>query len=696
MCIRDSIRSQREDQIPDMIDRSFYAYTSEALEQEEFEEKFSKFQANNSNVMVEYVGSEFIQQAEDELAILEHVFSRQGEESAGFNVLVDLCGIFKKTTIFEVRDLVLRHFGPDRYKYIYHIDQADCTDRVLYLNSDTDVQFDEEFYKYLCNTYGSQLSEKVFFFIDNRNVIGKDIPFQLVYQSHFDQPLFYHSVVLAHDVDDFSKIWQAMGRSRSMNDTRFTIYKSGIDSADVPQGMADIKNVGLTRELYMLNCDRKMAGNLSSNYQTLISLFNLSKDKFYYCDEIINVFLEKMLMTIGSKVRRHQENLGREIFGKPVSSGILTHILGAKFQHSSNQGIVATQLTPEVMRELMGHIIEQKYEQRAATGDIYDDFIRFLSGGQEDLMEISYTKQQQKQKQKQSNKNQDSDIMQVFAKHHQLPLSDEMPDYYAYTLTPGKDLCKIFLNLPLAVPVFKLAYVDKGRRKCINLYPTLQFLYSHHIQAEYIDSEIRTLLSNYKDWNAFSQNFMETVAQIKQSDKDCSEEGLDGGYKQLEIDVLVNHIRQNPQYSLAGLEEGVYLIGMKDQFNVHDLESHPMRAQVQYVADEMGFILFDRTSEGSQTANINDFGPYFIEQYILMEVLSKQEVAQNVIDYYVNNKEKLQRGLANYNEAQGKGFICWRFIHDRRQAAPATPSSLVRVLTPPPPEELDLAAMAEE
>lgn len=32
------------------------------------------------------------------------------------------------------------------------------------------------------------------------------------------------SVVVAHDVDDFSKIWQACGRSRTMNDTKFVVY----------------------------------------------------------------------------------------------------------------------------------------------------------------------------------------------------------------------------------------------------------------------------------------------------------------------------------------------------------------------------------------------------------------------------------------------------------------------------------------
>ena len=45
-----------------------------------------------------------------------------------------------------------------------------------------------------------------------------------------------------------------------------------------------------------------------------------------------------------------------------------------------------------------------------------------------------------------------------------------------------------------------------------------------------------------------------------------------------------------------------------------------------------------------------------------MEVLSKHEVAQNVLDYYVNHKSKLEDSLRNYSESQGKGFICWRFL----------------------------------
>lgn len=32
------------------------------------------------------------------------------------------------------------------------------------------------------------------------------------------------------------------------------------------------------------------------------------------------------------------------------------------------------------------------------------------------------------------------------------------------------------------------------------------------------------------------------------------------------------------------------------------------------------------------------------------------------MDYSCNHKETLQRGLDSYDEIQGKGFICWRFL----------------------------------
>jgi hypothetical protein len=170
------------------------------------------------------------------------------------------------------------------------------------------------------------------------------------------------------------------------------------------------------------------------------------------------------------------------------------------------------------------------------------------------------------------------------------------------------------------------------------------------------------------------------------SDDDDDVRGGRSGGSSVDINVVVNLVRQNPMYTLAALKPGVYVIGMKDQFNVHDLPAHPLCNQVQYVADEMGFVLFDKTNTrggggdgggaaaaggtgaasggdgGGSASSLDSFGPYFIEQYVLMEMLSKQEVAQNVLDYYAEHKGKLERGLEKYDETQGKGFICWRFV----------------------------------
>jgi len=68
--------------------------------------------------------------------------------------------------------------------------------------------------------------------------------------------------------------------------------------AQIQSSGVDIKSHSLVRELYVQNCDKKIVGNLSSIYQTLISLFNLTQNKFYYPNEIVNVFMEKMEATI--------------------------------------------------------------------------------------------------------------------------------------------------------------------------------------------------------------------------------------------------------------------------------------------------------------------------------------------------------------------------------------------------------------
>ena len=234
-----------------MIKRDFYAYSSDELPEAEFEARFESFQGQNNNVRARYVSSDFIRSSPNEMATLESIFVNEEQtnasfssmtiydgnvesEPSSFNVVVDLCGIFKRSSIQDVCSCIREHYGPDRFHYLYHIDQSDNSDRVLCIKTGNDVQYDEEFYKHLCKTYGADLRNHIFFFVDNRNVIGKDIPFQLVYQRQFDKGLFMKSIVIAHDVDDFSKIWQAMGRSRTMNQTYFTIYKS-----DIPDGMSE-------------------------------------------------------------------------------------------------------------------------------------------------------------------------------------------------------------------------------------------------------------------------------------------------------------------------------------------------------------------------------------------------------------------------------------------------------------------------
>lgn len=100
-----------------MIDRSFYAYTSDALPDEEFQERFSRFQGHNSHVLVKYVGSDFIRDSLNEMETLESIFHREEQEKtsteSGFNTVVDLCGVFKRVSSEEEASccgLLIFHF----------------------------------------------------------------------------------------------------------------------------------------------------------------------------------------------------------------------------------------------------------------------------------------------------------------------------------------------------------------------------------------------------------------------------------------------------------------------------------------------------------------------------------------------------------------------------------------------------------
>ena len=647
------------------------------MPQADFECRFARFQGQNDNVIVEYVASDFIHDSTDEMATLESIFGREewagilntsnsakkcniGASTSVFNSIVDLCGIFKRSTIHDVRDLIKKHFGPDRFHYIYHIDQTDSSDRVLSMTSDNDVRYDEEFYKRLCNTYGEGLRDRIFFFVDNRNVIGKDIPFQLVFWKHFGKPLFSKTVVIAHDVADFSRIWQAMGRSRTMNETVFAVYKCAIPDGSVNEGAGavDIKGQRLTKLLYERNCDSKMSGNISSNFLLLIALFNLSMRSFYYEDSIVNTFLEKMVNTIGKKVTDLEKHLEDHVLGSSVSANILYHILADKFRKSPDPIVSRAQLTAETVRALLEHIVKQKFEQRKPSGDQFDRFIAFLSGDQASQMEISYTKQQQKQKQTQVNKNQDSDAMGVFQKQNQFVLHHETQNYFEETATPKDDKGKMLLQLASPVPILKIIYTAGGRERAIHVYPTLQFLYSHFIQGSYVTDEVKEALLSFKNPQKYFDDFLDAVQLIHKSFHKSANSNTSSAPNELGVEVRVNLVRQNPQYTVAALRQGIYLIGMKDQFNIHDMVHYPIRDKIQYIADEHGFVLFDKTALKS----LDGCGPYGIEQYILMEVLSKQEVALNVMEYYCKHRSILHRGLETYDEKQGKGFVCWRFL----------------------------------
>jgi len=661
-----------------MINRDFYAYSSDKLPEAEFEARFETFQGQNNNVRARYVSSDFIRSSPNEMATLESIFVKEEQTNASFssmtiddaniepeptsfNVVVDLCGIFKRSSIQDVCDCIRNHYGPDRFHYLYHIDQSDNSDRVLCIKTGNDVQYDEEFYKHLCKTYGADLRNHIFFFVDNRNVIGKDIPFQLVYQRQYLKGLFMKSIVIAHDVHDFSKIWQAMGRSRTMNQTYFTIYKS-----DIPPGMDgegeicnNIRKLKLTRLLYITNCDRKMAGNISSIYLTLIALFNLSQRSFYYKDTIVNTFLEKMEMKISKSVYNLEEKLVHNVLGKPVLSHILQNILADKFKKSPEKNVseYSEQLTESILEEVLRQIVNQKFEQREPSNNIFDQLILLLSGEQQSLMEISYTKQQQKQRQRQQNKNQDSDAMGIFNEKHQLAITFTVSDYFCGTFNTKKDKTNTILNQPIPVPILAVDYTAGSLKGTINVYPTLQFLYSHHIHQEYITEDVKRAATDFKNSNSM-ESFEKFLKTAEKNYLRCTSSELIED--EFHIEVKTNFVSQSPQYTIAAIKQGVYIIGMKNQFNVHDLEmsSSVMRKNIQYIMDEMGFVLFDQTGK----RDIDSFSPYFIEQYIIMDVLSKQEVAQNVLDYYRQHKETIRSGLESYNERQGKGFVCWRFL----------------------------------
>lgn len=155
-----------------------------------------------------------------------------------------------------------------------------------------------------------------------------------------------------------------------------------------------------------------------------------------------------------------------------------------------------------------------------------------------------------------------------------------MDNYFEYTLHPESDLAKLTLGLPLPIPIFKLCYTVRGERHTVSVYPTVQFLYSHHLRAEYITPEVRDIIGRRDEPSAFCRRFLDAARQQREADAHaahCAQRPTDG----VDIEVLIDAVRQSPQYSLAAIEPGVYVLGMKDQFNAFDLPSHPLAEHVR-------------------------------------------------------------------------------------------------------------------
>eukprot|EP00959_Pyramimonas_sp_CCMP1952_P014515 307579-Pyramimonas_sp.AAC.2 len=94
-----------------------------------------------------------------------------------------------------------------------------------------------------------------------------------------------------------------------------------------------------------------------------------------------------------------------------------------------------------------------------------------------------------------------------------LHIDQEMDNYFQYTLAPHTDNIKILLNLPIPIPVFKLTYTsDDGQQRCINVYPTVQFLYSHHIKGEYISADVKRVVGSFVTAASFCAQFEQRVA----------------------------------------------------------------------------------------------------------------------------------------------------------------------------------------
>ena len=138
--------------------------------------------------------------------------------------------------------------------------------------------------------------------------------------------------------------------------------------------------------------------------------------------------------------------------------------------------------------------------------------------------------------------------MEVFDESKQLVLEAEMDDYYAWTLDRGSDLVKRALAVPIPVPICRMAYILPGERepRQVCVYPTLQFLYSKHIKADYISQEVRDFVYSRTSGDAFKSCFkdffkiIDSAAESSQPISQNSSNGATNGATNSRIKVKVS------------------------------------------------------------------------------------------------------------------------------------------------------------
>ena len=98
------------------------------------------------------------------------------------------------------------------------------------------------------------------------------------------------------------------------------------------------------------------------------------------------MFIDKLEMTISDKVRRHEAVLSRHVLGTPHTAAIWAHILGAKCKRAQavevRTAVTDNPISPDLVRAVLGHIVEQKFEQRSPSGDVHDGLLLYLCGEQ--------------------------------------------------------------------------------------------------------------------------------------------------------------------------------------------------------------------------------------------------------------------------------------------------------------------------